>query len=124
MQWRARRTKSATSSPMFMEQVGSPAMGLSECLIALEAPHGKMRIQWKGPTAPSLGRTEPCVVGADMIQITPQMRVLVVIEAGDGRKGIDSSISCARRNCRPILSRAAVYVLIGGDHQVPAGVPR
>jgi hypothetical protein len=29
-------------------------------------------------------------VGADVIQITPQMRVLVAIEAVDGRKGIDS----------------------------------
>lgn len=37
-----------------------------------------------------LGRTEPGVVGADVIQITPQMRVLVAIEAVDGRKGIDS----------------------------------
>jgi transposase len=29
-------------------------------------------------------------VGAGVIQITPQMRILVAIEAVDGRKGIDS----------------------------------
>ena len=51
---RARRTKSATSSPMFMELVGSPAIGVSECLIELEGPQGNMRIQWKGTTAPDL----------------------------------------------------------------------
>ena len=51
---RVRRTKSATSSPMFMELVGSPTTGVSECLIELEGPHGKMRIQWKGTTAPDL----------------------------------------------------------------------
>jgi hypothetical protein len=37
-----------------MELVGPPAIGLSECLIELEGPHGKMRIQWKGTTAPDL----------------------------------------------------------------------
>jgi hypothetical protein len=30
------------------------AVGLSECLIELEGPRGKMRIQWKGTTAPDL----------------------------------------------------------------------
>jgi hypothetical protein len=28
--------------------------GLSECIIELEGPRGKMRIQWKGATAPDL----------------------------------------------------------------------
>jgi len=28
--------------------------GVSECLIELEGPRGKMRIQWKGATAPDL----------------------------------------------------------------------
>ena len=28
--------------------------GLWECLIELEGPRGKMRIQWKGATAPDL----------------------------------------------------------------------
>ncbi len=37
------------------------------------------------------GWVEPGIVGADVIQITtPQMRILVAIEAVDGRKGIDS----------------------------------
>lgn len=54
---RARRTRSTTSptsSPMFMELVRSPTIGMSECLIELEGPHGKMRVQWKGTTAPDL----------------------------------------------------------------------
>jgi hypothetical protein len=36
------------------------------------------------------GRIEPGLVGAGVIQITPQMRILVAIEPVDGRKGIDS----------------------------------
>jgi hypothetical protein len=51
---RSRRAKSATPAPAFMELVGQSAIGLSECLIELEGPHGKMRIQWKGTTAPDL----------------------------------------------------------------------
>ena len=51
---RARRTKSATSSPLFMELVAPQTGGLAECLIELEGRHGKMRIQWKGTTAPDL----------------------------------------------------------------------
>ena len=38
----------------FLELVPPQAVGLSECLIELEGPHGKMRIQWKGTTAPDL----------------------------------------------------------------------
>lgn len=34
---------------------GAPSgPGLSECLIELEGPRGKMRIQWKGATVPDL----------------------------------------------------------------------
>ena len=38
----------------FLELVPPQAVGLAECLIELEGPHGKMRIQWKGSTAPDL----------------------------------------------------------------------
>jgi hypothetical protein len=40
--------------PSFLELVGSPAMGRSECVIELEGPQGRMRIQWKGMGAPDL----------------------------------------------------------------------
>jgi hypothetical protein len=49
-----RRTRS-TAPPEFVELMTSPAAGLSECLIELEGRRGKMRIQWKGTTAPDLG---------------------------------------------------------------------
>jgi len=39
----------------FMEFMTSQATGLSECLIELEGRRGKMRIQWKGTSAPDLG---------------------------------------------------------------------
>jgi len=40
--------------PSFLELVGSSAIGVSECLIELEGPQGKMRIQWKGSGSPDL----------------------------------------------------------------------
>ena len=46
--------RSATASASFVELVTSPTVGLPECLIELEGPRGKMRIQWKGVTAPDL----------------------------------------------------------------------
>lgn len=51
---KVRRTRSAASFPSFLEVVGSSAMAGSECLIELEGPQGKMRIQWKGMGAPDL----------------------------------------------------------------------
>ena len=38
----------------FLELVAPQTVGLSECLIELEGPRGKMRIQWKGATSPDL----------------------------------------------------------------------
>lgn len=40
-------------TPRFLELMPQPA-GPAECLIELEGPRGKMRIQWKGSTAPDL----------------------------------------------------------------------
>ncbi len=38
----------------FMELLAPRTAGVSECLIELEGPHGKMRIQWKGATGADL----------------------------------------------------------------------
>jgi hypothetical protein len=50
--------KRAPAPAEFLELValqGAPSgPGPSECLIELEGPRGKMRIQWKGATAPDL----------------------------------------------------------------------
>lgn len=51
---KSRRTRSE-APPAFLELLASPTAGLSECLIELEGRRGKMRIQWKGTTAPDLG---------------------------------------------------------------------
>jgi len=45
-------TSPAAPRTAFLELM-APA-GLSECVIELEGPRGKMRIQWKGATAPDL----------------------------------------------------------------------
>jgi len=51
----APRHARSTAPPTFVELLTSPAAGLAECLIELEGRRGKMRIQWKGTTAPDLG---------------------------------------------------------------------
>ena len=38
----------------FVELLGPGAGGVSECLIEVEGPRGKLRIQWKGATAADL----------------------------------------------------------------------
>jgi hypothetical protein len=38
----------------FVELIAPPAMGGLECVIELEGPRGKLRIQWKGTAAPDL----------------------------------------------------------------------
>jgi hypothetical protein len=74
--------KKPAGSPGFVELIATPA-GTTECVIELESRRGvQLRIQWKGSGAPdwvSLFR------GA-MIHLTAQMRVLVAIEAVDGKK--------------------------------------
>src|SRR5439155_26706828 len=40
--------------PAFVELMTTPAAGLAECVIELEGRRGKLRIQWKGTTAPDL----------------------------------------------------------------------
>ena len=44
----------ATTPPAFVELIAPQAAGVSECMIELEGPHGKVRIQWKGTTASDL----------------------------------------------------------------------
>jgi hypothetical protein len=49
-----RSPRRAAAPTTFLELVPSQAGGLAECLIELEGPRGKMRIQWKGAAAPDL----------------------------------------------------------------------
>ena len=44
----------------FLELMSPSAIGPSECVIELEGPRGKMRIQWNGATGADHGRTQPC----------------------------------------------------------------
>jgi hypothetical protein len=49
----AHGSRATAPSATFLELMSSAA-GLSECLIELEGPRGKMRIQWKGATGVDL----------------------------------------------------------------------
>jgi len=42
------------ASTTFLEWVAPAATGFAECVIELEGPRGKMRIQWKSATPPDL----------------------------------------------------------------------
>ena len=44
----------AVAGPTFVELLAAESAGLSECVMELEGPGGKMRIQWKGMTPPDL----------------------------------------------------------------------
>jgi hypothetical protein len=44
-----------------------------------------------------------------VLQITPQMRILVAIEAVDGRKGIDSLCNCVERGWQRIHFQAVCF---------------
>src|ERR1035438_6714313 len=48
--------------------------GLTECLIELEGPRGKMRIQWKGATAPDLAGLSPPAVRWASSPTAPRFR--------------------------------------------------
>ena len=55
------------SPPTFVELIGSQAGGFSECIVELEGPRGKMRIQWKGTIAPDL-------TGLTRVLLEPRVR--------------------------------------------------
>lgn len=48
------KRKSAEAGPQFLELVTAPHPGGAECVIELEGPRGKMRVEWKGSAAPDL----------------------------------------------------------------------
>ena len=47
-------TKSPATQPAFVELVPAAAAHACECTIEIEGPRGRMRIEWKGATAPDL----------------------------------------------------------------------
>jgi len=47
-------SKRATAPPTTYLELMSPQAGLSECLVELEGPRGKMRVQWRGATGADL----------------------------------------------------------------------
>ena len=58
-----------------------------------------------------VGQFQPGVVGDDrLIQITPQLRILVAIEAIDGRKGIDSLAQLCREKLEADPFSGCVFI--------------
>jgi len=75
----------------------APVAAHPECTIELEGLRGRLRIQLKNVSASYLATLSREFIGVGvLIQITPQLRILVAIEAIDGRKGIDSLAQLCR----------------------------
>ena len=51
---RSRRSARLSTPPAAFVELLAPGTGGAECLIELEGPRGKMRIQWKGSITPDL----------------------------------------------------------------------
>jgi hypothetical protein len=80
-------------SPAFLELVtATPA----ECVVELESAGSRRRVALKGIPLDWNKPAERLARSRAMIQITPQMRVLVAVDAVDGRKGIDSLAQLCR----------------------------
>jgi hypothetical protein len=47
-------TPTTTPQPAFVELIASSTAHPCECIIEVEGPRGRMRIEWKGSTAPDL----------------------------------------------------------------------
>jgi hypothetical protein len=47
-------THTAASQPAFVELIATPTTHPCECIIEVEGPRGRMRVEWKGSTAPDL----------------------------------------------------------------------
>jgi hypothetical protein len=47
-------TPKSASQPAFVELIATPTTHPCECTIEVEGPRGRMRIEWKGSTAPDL----------------------------------------------------------------------
>ena len=82
------------AKPAFVELIAPPATALPECVIEFESSSGSQDAHpVESVDAARLGKPAARLAGnGRMIQITPQMRVLVAIEPVDGRKGIDALV--------------------------------
>ena len=81
----------------FVELVTPRAQSVPECMIEAGRPPGQAANPVEGRFGFVSGDAEPGVVGVGvLIQITPQLRILVAIDAIDGRKGIDSLAQLCR----------------------------
>jgi hypothetical protein len=95
------RVKSARTQseapPALIELLASPAAAaVSRCVIELEGGGVAHSVERDGGARP--GRAGPSVLGIAVIQIVPQMKILVALEAEDRRKGIDSLTRLVRES--------------------------
>ena len=92
----------STCSPAkFVELFPGPSPAVRKCVVEFEDGHGaRVRVHLEDPDATLLGALgERLCARRAMIQLTPQMRILVAVEPVDFRRGIDG----LARLCRETL---------------------
>ena len=85
------------SKPAFVELITPLATPPEECVIEFESPGQQGADPVEGIGAARLGKPAARLARSRrMIQIAPQIRILVALEAIDGRKGIDAIAQLCR----------------------------
>ncbi len=103
------RVHKRSARPTFVELVGSPTGADLICIVELQGKRGTVRIEWRAAAATC--QLQPSVVETFPIQINlPQLRILLAVEAIDGRKGIDSLAQLCRRLDARSVFRVFVYL--------------
>ena len=85
-----------TASPSFMELIAPDAAAVATCAIEMEGRRARIRIELKASAADVASFSRTLVEWDVVIQITPQLRILVAVGAIHGRKGIDSLAQLCR----------------------------
>ena len=89
-------------SPRFLNLPLRRGLALANARWSWKMAPAKMRVHLQSAEAPDLAAPEPELLGTPvMIQITPQMRIMVAIEPCDFRKGIDG----LARVCKEVLKQ-------------------
>jgi hypothetical protein len=102
-----------TRKPTFVELFAQPSGMQGECLIEFESLRGSKVLH--SVESCHIARLDEPAAGLagnrEMIQITPQMRVVVAIERVDGRKGLDSLVRLCQEKLAedPFSGRVFVF---------------
>ncbi len=100
------------SGPGFVELQAAYPSAAFECVLELQNAQGtqlKLQFAWQCGAGSDRSEQRLLVLGA-MIQLTPQMRILVAVEAVDFRSGIDGLARICKQQLQADPFSGAVHV--------------